>query len=151
MPWKETSVPNLRVQFIGLYLTGDHPISDLCQYFGISRKTGHKLINEFKENGKAALEDKSRAPHNHSNATPIEIEELIKECKSRHPKWGPKKLKIILQRQSPKIIWPAVSTIGEILKRNGLTVQRKRRAEKGLDQQRNPLDASDANITWCAD
>src|SRR5512133_3757486 len=116
MPWKETSVPNLRAQFIGLYLTGDYPISDLCQSFGISRNTGHRLINEFKENGTAALEDKLRAPHNHPNATPIEIEELIKECKSNHPKWGPKKLKVILQRQFPKTNWPAVSTIGEILK-----------------------------------
>ena len=151
MPWKETSVQNQRTQFIGLYMTGDYAISDLCQSFGISRKTGHKLINDFDENGLAALEDKSRAPHSHPNATPLEIEELIKECRSKHPKWGPKKLKHILQRQCTQTNWPAPSTIGEILKRRGLTVARKRRNDKGLNLPRNPVEASGANVTWSAD
>lgn len=151
MPWKETNVQNLRTQFIGLYLTGRYSISDLCQSFGISRKTGHKLINEFKENGTAALEYKSHAPHSHPNATPIEIEERIKKCKSGHPKWGPKKLKVILQKQDTETDWPAISTIGEILKRHGLTVNRKRRTARGIDPSRNSIQASDADATWCAD
>lgn len=151
MPWKETNVSNLRTQFIGLYKTGDHPISDLCRSFGISRKTGHKLINEFNENGAAALFDKSSAPHNHPNATPTEIEDLIKECRSKHPKWGPKKLKARLAKQFPETNWPAVSTIGEILRRNGLTIPKKRKYLKGLDASASPLLASGANDTWCAD
>lgn len=151
MPWKETSVSNLRAEFIGLYRTGSHPLTDLCKFFGISRVTAYKLIKDFNEHGQAALLDKPRAPRNHPNATPTEIEERIKECKSKHPKWGPKKLKAYLSRQDHEISWPATSTFGEILKRSGLTVTRRRLNPKRLVIPTGPLSDSSPNSTWCAD
>lgn len=151
MPWKETSVQDQRVQFIGLYRTGDYTVTDLCKSFAISRTTGHELIRDHHERGLAALKDESRAPHSHPNATPIEIENRIKACKGQHDKWGPKKLKVILEREYPDTHWPAVSTIGEILKRAGLTKTARRKAQHGLYLPKSPLDASDSNTTWCAD
>ena len=139
MPWKETSVPNLRAEFIDLYSTGEYSITDLCKVFGISRVTAYKLIRDFNEKGSSALLDKPRAPHSHPNATPTEIEERIKECKNKHPKWGPKKLKAYLSRQDQEISWPATSTIGEILKRSGLTVPRRRVTKRALALPIGPL------------
>ena len=151
MPWKETSVRDQRVRFIGFYLTGEHPITDLCRSFGISRKTGYKLINSFNQYGLAGLEINSSAPHNHPNATTQRIEDLVRECKGNHLKWGPKKLKEILKRQDPKTNWPAVSTIGRILRHSGLTTPKKHGFEKGLDLCKNPIDASSSNSAWSAD
>ena len=151
MPWKETSVPNLRAEFIDLYSTGEYSITDLCKVFGISRVTAYKLIRDFNEKGSSALLDKPRAPHSHPNATPTEIEERIKECKNKHPKWGPKKLKAYLSRQDQESSWPATSTIGEILKRSGLTVPRRRVTKRALALPIGPLMDSDPNLTWCAD
>lgn len=151
MPWKETSVSNLRAEFIGLYSTGSYSITDLCKFFGISRVTAHKLIKDFNENGPSALMDRSRAPRQHPNTTPIEIEERIRECKTKHPKWGSKKLKAYLSRQDSETPWPATSTFGEILKRSGLTVSRKRVISKGLTIPTGTLSDSEPNATWCAD
>jgi putative transposase len=149
--WKETSVQDQRVQFIGLYRTGEHSVTDLCKSFGVSRTTGHRLIRDYEECGLPGLESASRAPRNHPNATPSEIEERIKACKGKHTKWGPKKIRHVLDRDDPDTQWPAVSTVGEILKRAGLTSKRKGRARTGLSKVSSPLDASAPNDTWCAD
>lgn len=152
MPWKETSVRDQRVQFMGLYLgDDDYSVTDLCKHFGISRTAGHQLIRAYRERGPSALEDAARAPRSHPNATPVEIEDRIKARKDKHNKWGPKKLREILEREDSDTNWPAVSTMGEILKRAGLTKTRKRRGQLGLDPPRNPIDASLSNTTWCAD
>ena len=55
-----------------------------------------------------------------------------------------------LDRQAPEIEWPAASTIGEILRRHGLTVPRKKRSRATPSSQ--PLaHASGPNTVWCAD
>lgn len=151
MPWKETDVETLKTQFILLYLTRYYTITDLCESFGISRKTGHRLIKQYKEYGLSAIENKSSAPHAHPNATSPEIAELILRCKEKHPRMGPKKLKVILQKENSSIKCPAVSTIGEILKRNGLTTPRNRRGDNRIHQSANPIDDQKPNNTWCAD
>ena len=55
MPWKKTNVQKERVRFIGYYLADEHSITDICKLFGISRKTGYKLINSFMEHGLEGL------------------------------------------------------------------------------------------------
>lgn len=151
MTWKETNVKSLREQFIELYLSQHYTITELCESFGISRKTGHKLIKKYKEHGLAAIQDQSRAPHTHPNATPLEIVNRIKKCKDKYPKMGPKKIRVVLQNETGDIAWPAVSTVSEILKLNGMTTARNNRSAKGLYQPANPIDDLDANNTWCAD
>ena len=85
---KETS----RLRFIDRVTAGEEPVTELCRQSGISRKTGYKLIHRYAAHGEEGLLDRSRAPHDHPNATPRELAERIVEAKCAHPTWGPKKL-----------------------------------------------------------
>lgn len=141
---------NERVKFIGLYLQEEWTMADLCRYFGISRKTGYKIVKRFGRYGSSGLEDRSRAPHHHPNAVSELIEQAVIAARQRHPRWGPKKLKVWLQRREPDVSWPAVSTIGEILSRHGLTVPRRRSRKTRVYDQ--PFVGCDfPNAVWSAD
>ena len=70
LPWKETSIETERLQFIERHCAGEETVAELCREFGISRKTGHKLISRYESYGEGGLLDLSRAPHHHPNATP---------------------------------------------------------------------------------
>ena len=43
-----------------------------------------------------------------------------------HPSWGPRKLRAKLLERAPAQGWPAPSTIGELLRRQGLSEPRQR-------------------------
>jgi putative transposase len=65
-------------------------------------------------------------------------------------RWGPRKLKWVLERDQPGPNWPAASTIGGLLKREGLVVARKPRRRTA--PYREPLAHADGpNRVWCAD
>ena len=61
MPWRETSVTEERLRFVARRLEGE-AMSDLCREFGISRKTGYKIFNRYKDHGILALTDRFRRP-----------------------------------------------------------------------------------------
>jgi transposase-like protein len=44
MPWKETSLPKKREEFVLLASKEGSNMSALCQRFGISRETGYKWL-----------------------------------------------------------------------------------------------------------
>ena len=60
MPWKESSVMEERLRFVAQLLEGES-MTDLCRQFGISRKTGYKLFDRYKEHCLSALTDRSAA------------------------------------------------------------------------------------------
>ncbi len=76
MPWRITDVVNERMRFVFRLETGERMV-DLCREFGISRKTGYKFWNRFKEAGAEGMGDFSKRPNRHPNRTPAEIRELI--------------------------------------------------------------------------
>lgn len=127
MPWKKTDYMNERVKFIATYLEKTKTFSELCDEFEISRKTGYKWVERYEHEGVKALEDRSRRPLHSPNTVSDEVTELLLEARRKHPRWGPKKLLVIVQRKEPKLILPAASTVGEILKRNDLVKKRGRR------------------------
>jgi transposase InsO family protein len=139
-----------RVKFIAAYLEHEASFHDLCRDFGISRKTGYKWVRRYEAEGSSALEERSRAPHSHPNAVSSDIVEAILAIRRRHPRWGPRKVKVILRRQRPRAVLPAASTIGDILKRHGLVRPRRRvrRSSPYVDRLRQ-YDAP--NAVWCAD
>ena len=150
MPWKETCAMKERVRFISEWEEGQWSMAELCRRAGIGRKTGYKWLKRYQEGGIEALSDQSRAPHHHPNEIGKEVIEEILRMRASYPYWGPVKLKRRLERQSPKLAWPAVSTIGEILKRHGLTVERKKRRKAPPASQ--PLAHAGApNDVWCGD
>ncbi len=76
MPWKESSVMEERLRFIARLLAGE-PMSDVCRAFGVSRKTGYKLLNRYREEGPIALCDRSRRPVRYANQLPEPVVRLI--------------------------------------------------------------------------
>jgi transposase InsO family protein len=141
---------NERLQFIATYLEGEESFSDLCDCFGISRKTGYKWVKRYDAGGVEALQELSRAPGCHPNATPAEIVAKILAARQQHPLWGPKKLLIVLERRFPNVEFPSRNTVGEILRRNHLVLERRRRRRSPPHRERLRTYTS-PNSVWCAD
>ena len=83
MPWKECNRMDERLRFVARLLDGEK-MAVVCQEFGISRKTGYKIFNRYKEFGLDGLTDRSRAPHRHPNKLPFQIETAILRIKREH-------------------------------------------------------------------
>lgn len=152
MPWKETHVEQERRRFIAACLDrkSDWTMSELCEMFGVSRKTGYKWLERHAEFGLNGLRDQSRAPKSGPNRVADAVVEELLAMRRRHRFWGPRKIVASLQQERPEIVWPAVSTAGEILKRHGLVRARHRRRRAvvhptGLSV---PLEPNDQ---WSAD
>jgi transposase InsO family protein len=150
MPWKETSAMDQRVRLIGDYHGGQWSITDLSESYGISRKTIYKWIRRYEIDGAQGLEERSRAPLNHPNATGPEIVEMLVKEKLAHQRWGPKKVVASLEAMFPGRQWPAVSTASEILRRQGLV--KPRRLRRHTPPYTEPfLGCETPNAVWSAD
>ncbi len=150
MPWNESSAACEQRVFIERWSMGEESVSELCRRFGISRKTGYKRINRFKEDGYEGLGDRISAPHSHPNATSPEVARQLIEAKRARPTWGPKKLVAWLRAEAPEAPWPAPSTAGAILDQAGL-VKRRRRRRSTAPWSEPFAEAIDANDVWCID
>lgn len=148
MPWKSKTPVDLRIEFMNRVMKGES-VSELCRAYGISRKTGDKFKQRFKRLGEAGLLDQSRAPKVIPHRTPPELVKLIVDERRRHPTWGPKKLKDVLEQRLHHEL-PAPSTIGDLLVRAGLVVQRTRR-RKVAPQPTTLREALAPNDVWCID
>ena len=150
MPWKVSGVVNKRKQFVKEWLTENWSMTELCARHGISRQTGYNTLERYQQAGWEGLEEQSRAPRQHPNQTQAEIEQQIVELRHAHMRWGPRKLKAVLARECAEVNWPAASTMGELLRREGLVVPRKKR--RRVDPYTAPFAAADApNRVWCGD
>jgi putative transposase len=56
MPWKASSVMDERLRFVARLLDGE-AMTNVCREFGVSRKTGYKIFDRYKEHGLTALSD----------------------------------------------------------------------------------------------
>jgi transposase InsO family protein len=150
MPFQETCALDETVRFVAACLAGEETMTALCRRFGISRQWGYELVRRYDAKGIAGLEPRSRAPRHPSHAMADEIAEAIIGLRGEYPSWGPKKLRRMLQRRLPQTLWPAPSSIGDLLRREGLVRGRRRR--------RLPLPVSQPfaaitapNDLWCID
>ena len=149
MPWSGTSVMDLRARFAAEAASGLFSMTELCERYGISRKTGYKWEKRYDEGGRPACADASSAPKSHPNETPPEIVARILELR-RKLGWGAIALRKRLRTLEPDVAWPSASTIGEILKRNGeITPRRRRRPRTAWNSDRTRVD--EPNRVWTAD
>jgi putative transposase len=150
MPWKASSVVDERMRFVLEQERGLHTMTELCEAYDIARETGYYWLRRYQQGGLEALQDRDRGPERHPNQTPEEVEEAVLQLRRAHMRWGPRKLKRVLQREVPQTAWPAASTIGAMLAREGLVVARKKRRRTPPYTQ--PFASADApNQIWCAD
>jgi transposase InsO family protein len=150
MPWKASSVVDERMRFILEQERGLHTMTELCEIYHIARETGYYWLRRYQQGGLEALEDRNRAPRQHSNQTPEKIEEAVLALRRAHMSWGPRKLKRVLEREEPERPWPAASTIGEMVAREGLVVPRKKR-RRAPPYTQPFASADEPNRVWCAD
>jgi putative transposase len=150
MPWRETSPMNERIRFVADFQHGLLSMTELCERYYISRKTGYKWLDRFEEEGPGGLQERSRRPLHCPHKTPEHIEEEIVQARLRHPSWGPKKLLALLKRRHCEWKWPGISTVADILKRNGLITKSRRRPRQGHPGKPDtPMDR--ANAVWTTD
>ena len=124
MPWKESSVMDERLRFLARVLDGE-PMTEVCRDSGISRKTGYKIFDRYKEHGLEALSDRSRRPVRFANQLPAQLEARIVAIKREKPHWGARKIRELLIRRLPgDARVPAKSTIHAVLHRHGLAAAR---------------------------
>ena len=149
MPWKASSVMEERLRFVVRLLDGE-AMTDVCRDFGISRKTGYKIFDRYKEHGLDALTDRSRRPVRYANQLPQQLESLIVRLKAEKPHWGARKIReLLVRRLDGDVRVPAKSTIHAVLDRHGLV---KRARERKGRAQGTPLSAGAIpNDLWCAD
>lgn len=139
---------DLRVQLIQDYSEG-YSVSALGEMYGVSRKTIYKWLARHQAEGAAGLADRNRRPHHSPSKLSDDIMTHIVAARQRW-NWGPRKLRVKLAAAHPHIVWPAESTMGEVLQRAGLTHRRKLRVRTPPYAQ--PFASVDAaNQTWCAD
>ncbi|KTD35667.1 transposase (ISmav2) [Legionella moravica] len=151
MPWKETVAMRERIKFISNYMEKSFDsFSELCAFYGVSRKTGYKYVNQFKESGIDGLKERSRSPHRHGLKTAQWMEDNILKIRKKHTSWGGKKIHNWLQQEYPETEWPSKSTIDDILKRNGLV--RKRRVRGHVAPYNEPFSlCTNPNDVWSID
>jgi transposase InsO family protein len=139
-----------KARFVLEYQQNVYTMTELCQRYGIARETGYVWLRRYQQTGLEGLRELPRAPHQPAHQTSKEIEEAVLELRQAHMRWGPRKLKHVLQRDQPERKWPATSTIGAILKREGLVVARRKRS-KTVPYSEPLAHADDCNRVWCAD
>lgn len=150
MTWQDTRAETEKLKFIGDWLKQEFNFTDLCKRYGISRKTGYKLINRYRKEGEYAIKARSHARHRHPNVTDVDTCKRLISIKQRYPQWGPEKIRDWLVLNESRQQWPAVSTIGDILKKQGLVKKRKYR--KHVVPHNEPfLDCNESNRVWSAD
>lgn len=150
MSWSENTQMS-RVRFVEDFASCLYNMTELCERHGISRKTGYKWATRYGKQGIEGLKDQSRAPHRRPAQTPTPVVQHLIELRHQHPTWGPKKLAAWLTKHEPKQACPALSTIGEILKREGLILPSKRRSCRPGPQVRPRTEATAANEVWTSD
>ncbi len=122
----------------------------LAERYRISRKTGYKWVDRYEADPAAGLGDRSRAPKTHGRAMADPTRDAILALRGAHPHWGPKKLRAILIERQPRDVWPAASTMGDLLRREG--VSQPRRRTRYVVPLTQPLAAAAApNDVWTAD
>jgi putative transposase len=151
MPWKETCPMDEKVKFIAAVKNEYHSFAEICRQFGISRKSGYKLMQRYEREGERGLAERSRAAHTHPNAMDEQMAAKLLQTKRRFSKMGPGKVLDRLRLEGYRIEeLPACSTVGDLFKRHGLVHRRKPRA--ATSPRSAPLAHAKApNALWSVD
>lgn len=149
MPWKETHPVLERHHFAHDLESGAWPMTELCLRYGISRNTGYKWLDRYRQEGPRGLVDRSRAPRSSPHQTPADVVQLILDEHTRYG-WGARKILKRLRTRDPKRDWPARSTIFDILARYG-RVHPRRHHRRWKHPGAAPIHTTAPNQIWTID
>jgi transposase InsO family protein len=149
MPWQETNPVLERHHFAHDLASGHWTMTELCDRYGISRNTGYKWLQRFEQQGPAGLLDRSRAPRSSPHETPDDVIAMILQEHTRFG-WGARKILKRLRTRDPKRVWPARSTIFDILARHD-RVRRRRARQRWKHPGAAALCTTAPNQVWTID
>jgi len=81
-----------RMRFVTDWERDLYSMVELCERYGVSRKTGYKWLARYEADGPDGLRERSRAPHQCPHRIAPEVATLICAARRQHPSWGPAKL-----------------------------------------------------------
>lgn len=151
MPWKNVLLMEEKVKFVVLAERNQQCFSSLCKDFGISRKTGYEWLRRKRKKGLDGLVEMSRRPLNNKRSISEAIIKQILALKKKYPKWGPKKLWILLYKECGVKDRPHINTVANILRRHGLSTRKKRRGKLVRCPPAKQTEASHPNHIWGVD
>ena len=129
MPWMETEPMDQRKRFVEAHRARTWSMTELCERFSVSRKTGYKWLRRAEQAGWAGLQDRSRRPRSSPWQTAREVELAIVQTRQAHPAWGPEKILEYLEKRRPELSLPAPSTAGKLLDQWHLVKRRRHRRQ----------------------
>jgi putative transposase len=152
MPWRQTGPMDERLRFLYAYDSELYSVTELCERFGISRKTGYKWLARFDAAGLPGMQERSRAPKTIPHKLGADIANVIVDVRKQHPHWGPRKLLAFVSTKRPDLAehLPAASTVGALLQREGL-IDHKSRRRRAPHPGSRKLNATAPNEVWTAD
>ena len=150
MPWRDIRPMDSKIQFVSLASENLMTMSDLCDIFNISRKTGYKWLSRYLEEGSEGLQNRSKAPKSIPHKTSKEIEEFIISWRKKHPSWGARKITQQAGQIAPVLELPSETTVNNIIKSHGLTRKRRKRRKPG-HPGRPSATAQSPNDIWTTD
>jgi transposase InsO family protein len=150
MPFKETCPVEERIAMFRDYDTGAFTVAELSRRHGVSRETFYVWKRRRESGDPRWFEERSRVPAHCPHATLEAHIAAIVAMRRRFPRFGPKKIRARLMAEEPAVAWPAASTIGELLKREGLIVAKERR-RKPVPQGEIVAGSDRPNGEWSID
>jgi transposase len=87
MPWTQTNAVMERRKLMTALVTEKLMMVEACRRFGISRKTGYKIVARHAELGMTGLANASRATKTHPNLSSPEVEGAVLRVRKTHPTW----------------------------------------------------------------
>lgn len=151
MAWRGMSTMDLRYQFVREYLGDAFSMTELCETYGVSRKTGYKWCDRFEAEGRRGLGDRSRRPQTSPTRVSAAILARVLQARRRHPEWGARKLRSWLERREPDQGWPARSTVHALCQQAGLVRARRRRIPALTRRPSQLRAATGPNAVWTVD
>src|SRR5260221_14645602 len=112
--WKRATVDQ-REEMVMKWLSKQYKGKELAAQYEVSRTTLYEWSERYREDGRNGLVDLPPIAKSCPHKTSAGLEQMILEAREKDG-WGPKKLRGVLARQHPGIVWPQASTIGEVLK-----------------------------------
>jgi transposase InsO family protein len=150
MPWKVSAAMDQRLAFVKAFREGKRAKAALCRAFGISRECAYKWLRRYEAKGVDGLKDASRAPVHTPHAMAKSVAQQLIKAREENPNWGPRMLVARLAARHPKVRWPAPSTVGELLKREGL-IRPRQSPRRQADGPAPSVTPQRANDVWSAD
>jgi putative transposase len=150
MPWHETDAMDQRCKFVMGYLSGQFEMTQLCRSYGISRPTGYKWVERYRQGGLLGLQPRSRAPACCPHRMSQKSAQWLLAERRAHPQWGPRKLLRRYCDTHSRNSAPSRSAIAALLRRHGLSQPRRARrfaATKGQGAQAPSVP----NALWTID